>query len=116
MSRWIHFPYHARVTRACADFLDDLGSAPARPEPPRVELRESGLVATWKKVEGAIRYLVFVRRARTEWEQTIEAADTTASFQKPKEGEGDYQVSVAALDARGNISILSSETTLSVKK
>jgi len=104
----IHFPYHARVVRADIALLANLASAPPAPAAPELTRNGGTISIQWKAVEGAASYLVAVRRDGLEFEQ-VEAMDFSGFCffsEKPA------AVCVAAVDARGNISLFSPEATI----
>jgi Zn-dependent M28 family amino/carboxypeptidase len=105
----IHFPYHVRVVRADVALLANLASA--LPAPSAVELKDK---VTWKPVEGAKRYLVGVRRGELEFGRMVESEAAEAKIEFGVEGT--YSVCVAAVDARGNVSLFSPEATIGIKK
>jgi len=107
----IHYPYHALATKADVALLASLGSAPEAPGAPEV----SGDTVTWKKVDGAARYLVGVRQGGLEFADVVETAQASYRFNGAVP-EGGVQVSVAAMDAQGNVSLFSAEATIGGKK
>jgi len=104
----IHFPYHARVVRADIALLGNLASAPSVPGAPELKRDGSTVQLKWKPVNGAEGYLVGVRRGGLDFERMI---DTDTIDVTVPVGES-LSVCVAAIDARGNVSMFSPEVTL----
>ncbi|HZL72003.1 MAG TPA: M20/M25/M40 family metallo-hydrolase [Planctomycetota bacterium] len=108
----IHFPYHARVVRADIALLSNLASAPPTPEAPQVSRSTGTTSIQWKEVENAASYLLAVRGDGLEFER-IESMSISGLWMYE---ERPVSVCVAAVDARGNVSLFSPEVTLAVRK
>ncbi|HEU4339815.1 MAG TPA: M20/M25/M40 family metallo-hydrolase [Planctomycetota bacterium] len=106
----IHFPYHVRVVRADIALLANLASAPPAPEAPEVSVDGSTVSISWDPVDGATGYIVGGRRGRLEFEDRVETTRHHATL--TLEGDQPLTACVAAVDARGNISLFSPETAL----
>ncbi|HKS17492.1 MAG TPA: hypothetical protein VJU16_09290, partial [Planctomycetota bacterium] len=104
----IHFPYHTRVVQADIALLANLASAPPAPAVPSVS-RDGGQIAIeWKAVDGARSYLIGHRAGSVEFTGVQELSETGIVVYEPDT----VSVCVAAVDARGNVSMFSPEATI----
>jgi len=110
----IHFPYCARVVGADIALLGNLASAPPAPAAPELKVEDSSVSIEWNPVEGAQGYLVGGRYCRLHFEDVIETNRTWAALDR--QGDQPLSVCVAAIDARGNVSLFSPETSLTITK
>lgn len=91
----VQFGYLKKIVEVDVALLVALASAPAVPE--------WGEGFSWKPVEGADAYLVARRENGLDFEEVVRVKETTFKPEKP----GRY--SVAAVDAKGNLSRFTSE-------
>ncbi len=104
----IHFPYHVRVVRADIALLANLASAPPAPKAPTLAREKSAIYIEWKGVESAATYFIGFRNEGLEYSGIREVNDTRLLVYEPEP----TSVCVAAVDARGNVSLFSPETAL----
>jgi len=114
MTSRIYPPYHALAVKADIALLANLASAPPAPTTPELKVSGRSLSASWKRVDGAARYLVGIRQGGLEFERFIESSGNSATWQAA--AAGGFQVSVAAVNADGDVSLFSPETALGVSQ
>jgi hypothetical protein len=103
-----HFPYHARVVRADIALLANLASAPATPAAPQLSRTAGTISIQWKEIKGAVSYLVAVRGEGLEFQWIEEMSFSGYCLVEANP----VAVCVAAVDARGHVSLFSPETTI----
>jgi hypothetical protein len=99
----VHLPFLELAARANVALVHDLACAPPAPGAPAVE---RGRI-TWSPVDGAVRYLLGIRKSDLELASVREHTECSAEVETGPE----THASVAAVDARGNVSLFSPETT-----
>jgi hypothetical protein len=94
----IHFPFHVKSTKSDMALLLNVANAAATPEPAL-----DGTKLSWKKIDGADRYLVAIREGN-DFVKTSETKELSIELDAGK------PVCVASVTKEGRISLFSKET------
>ncbi|MBI3961499.1 MAG: M20/M25/M40 family metallo-hydrolase [Deinococcus sp.] len=101
----------AQLTKATVVILLNYATAPGRPAPPRAFATGQELRLLWSPVPGASHYLLAAREASSTaiTDFTLINGETQLSLPLP---QGEYFLSLAALNDSGAVSLLSEEVAL----